>query len=820
MRIGLISILLGVLQLASAARQLKADSLVACEDTTGVTVKDFSLLYDHQSHTMYYNASVNLALEGYVYADIDVYIYGLKAISTRLNPCEAGSALRELCPVTSGRIDIESKSELGEDIASQIPGVAFTVPDIDAFAVFKVRNISTAEELSCLYVEIQNTKSVEQTAVKWVTAVLSGLGLLISAVMIFLGTSIDSQNVSAVTVMMLSYFQSMVFLDMEAVQRVPPIASAWCNNIAWSMGVVYARFLESIYRWYVASTGGSPTAYHQYSVNMVLVQKLRKRGEEFLGKVSGRSIEYLQSLSHGWFTPEGEKSHIGRAASLSQQISEAAYWKHADEMAENLQPVHELSKRVSAPRNFPTTFSSTDYLKVYRGIERLAYKSGLEVTSVVMVTYTIFIFVCVCVVFVYACLWLLMWAITRQERRQEKLEMPEKEEEAYANTSMQAMPDQSSVHNSTYDESMRGSMDGLRDPGMRDQEAGPDNVSTTFTAFEGSHKSRIVFLFNLLPALLKGTLLKLWFVALPAIMVFSMWEWTHVDSPAVVVVSVFMLIVCLALLAVNAVKVFFIARRSQQELGTPAYLLYSNPKTLQKYGYLYTMFDARYYWFGAVYVAYNIVKALFIAFSQKSGKTQALALFIIELAMCIAVGVLKPFLSKAVNGIQITAHVVITINACFFLFFSNLMTQNLIISGVMGVIFFILNAAFSTVLLLYIIIYSCLCAFWHAKGTTKREHVAKDERNSFILDNNGQVAEDADELHALGHAAEADHEGGVDPHDAEWFNHENTNPFDADTRTNTMDSAYSSNNGVFHDPGHSAHESQASFGIDEPWKKR
>lgn len=770
MKFSFITFLLSLVQFTAAVRELMADTLVPCLNSDGITSRNLSVIYNHEEKKLYYNASITVDFEGEIYADIVVYIYGLRAISTTIKPCEGNGLLKNMCPVYAGQIDIESQSDLGS-IANDIPGIAFTVPDIDAYAVALVRDVDTSELRACARIEVQNTKTVEHTAIKWVTACLSGVGFFVSALFVFMGTSLDSQSISAVTVLMLQYFQSVAMTDMQAVERVPPIASAWAENVVWSVGIVYAKFLEKIVRWYVQATGGNPATYLTYNTIPVLPQRLKKRSVDMVNKImSPRSREWLKQSYDSFLTPEGELT------------------LNTEEMSNS------LMKRANDDANVLGS-DTTNNLIVYRGIDRLAFEQQLEVTSAVITTYIIFIFVCVCVVFIFAVLYGLLMSSNKKQARQY-----EKEKQ----------------------DPFRGGEEGSLD-------------------FESNKPviSRSAFFYMLLPSLMKGTLLKLWYVAFPSIMVFSMWEWTHVDSAGVVVVSVFMFLICLALVGFNAVRLLFIVRKSINETGSPGFMLYSDPKVLQKFGYLYSMFDVKYYWFGLVYLAFNFVKACFLAFAQKSGQTQALAIFIIELAMFIVVCVFKPFLSKAVNGIQITSHVVTTLNAVFFLFFSNLMTQPLIVNGVMGVIFFILNAAFSLFLLLYIIIYSIWCLVAHRLEGTRADHRPKDDRSSFIYDGVGPTPVGGnEELQALGTAAQADHEeSGNAP---SWYQQtdapygESQNPFEPsilppvapykdesrnslnDSRAGTMTSDNTFN--ALNDFGYNKHrqtESRSSFGLQD-----
>lgn len=714
-----------------AKQALYAQSLVPCLNSSGVTASKFYFSLDRASGKVKYDARVNLEVSGYVYAELQLFIYGLKAINTTIDPCHSSSVLKQLCPLTTGEIDIQGETTLGDSVLSKIPGIAFQVPDADAWGILNVKNLTTHETQACVRIDARNTKTVEQTAVKWVTAVLSGVGILICAVLSYFGSSVTAQHVSATTTLMFSYFQSMVILDMEAVERVPPMASSWAENVAWSVGLVYIKFMQSIFRWYVQATGGTPATFMKYPTKSVLVQRSMDKMKQMTPKVA----EYL-----GFQMSQGHDSGIDTGpVSLAHSLA-----KRKDQGAKE------------------SYVKSTRLVVVYRGIKRVAYKMGIEETGAVLTTWTIFVFICICVAIIFAAVTGTMFLMTR----------------------------------------------------------GPQGRSAHPRMTEYAPKLRNI---------LKGTLLKLLHIAYPSLMIFCMWEWVQQDSAAVITVSVFIFVLTLGILIFNLVRVTLIALKSAREFGTPAYLLYSHPPTLEKYGFLYSMFHSDYfYWMHIVFV-YQFVKACFIAFSQESGMTQALAIFLIELAMLVAICVLKPFLSYAANAINITVQVVMTLNACFFLFFSNLMTQPLIVNGVMGVLFFIINAALSLVLLLYTIIYGAICIYKRPADGTNSGHNVRDDRQSFIMEKQNLDNPEAGELLALGHAAQADHQDYGDSPD--WFESKETgsqfnDPFEppavanatsssSDDRTRTMGSSVSIPvlNDLNTQLGHKASESQTSFGL-------
>ena len=189
-----------------------------------------------------------------------------------------------------------------------------------------------------------------------------------------------------------------------------------------------------------------------------------------------------------------------------------------------------------------------------------------------------------------------------------------------------------------------------------------------------------------------------------------------------------------------------------RDSNNPAALLYGDEYVLNKYGFFYTMFNANHYWWNALLMTYVFVKALFIGFAQASGKTQALAIFIIDLAYFIAIIRYKPYLDRPTNIVNILICTVTLVNSFLFMFFSNLFNQKYAVSAIMGWIFFIMNAAFSLILLLMILAFTTIILF--SKNPDSRFRPAKDDRASFqkhAIPHEGSLNKSvANELMALG----------------------------------------------------------------------
>lgn len=253
---------------------------------------------------------------------------------------------------------------------------------------------------------------------------------------------------------------------------------------------------------------------------------------------------------------------------------------------------------------------------------------------------------------------------------------------------------------------------------------------------------------------LKGIMFRMVLIGYPQMTILCLWEFTQVDSPAEVVLAIFFFFGMTGTLAWAAMKVIRIAKRSVEMHKNPAYILYSDPSCLNKWGFLYVQFRATAYYFILPTLAYIVVKSMFIAFGQNAGTVQAIALVLIEAIILIGASVIRPWMDKSTNTFNIAICAVNFLNAIFLLVFTDVFNQPGIVTGVMGVVFFIINAAFSLVLLILVLI-ATVYAFIR-KNPDSRYQPMSDDRASFIKSQTQLTTE----LDALGATARGDMKGG------------------------------------------------------------
>ena len=211
----------------------------------------------------------------------------------------------------------------------------------------------TGESVACVEAELSNGQTVDQKAVSWTTAVIAGLALISSAVTSGLGHSNTAAHVAANALSLFGYFQAQAFIGMSAV-TLPPIVASWTQNFQWTMGIIRVGFLQNLALWYQRATGGTPS---QILSNLSTVSV----------EVEKRSLEVTKRLIR-----RGAEAFIPRSLGAEKILRRGA--------------------ELLAPRtNSQASTSTGDSAVIVRGIDRVGFRAGIELTNIFMTGYVFFI---------------------------------------------------------------------------------------------------------------------------------------------------------------------------------------------------------------------------------------------------------------------------------------------------------------------------------------------------------------------------------------------------------------------------------------------
>ncbi|KAL3959308.1 hypothetical protein ACCO45_007470 [Purpureocillium lilacinum] len=249
---------------------------------------------------------------------------------------------------------------------------------------------------------------------------------------------------------------------------------------------------------------------------------------------------------------------------------------------------------------------------------------------------------------------------------------------------------------------------------------------------------------------LKGILFRIVLIGFPQICILCFWEFTQADSPAEIVLAAVFSAGMIATLTWGGL---------QSHPHRPPFHRDAQEPSLHP-------FRASAYYFIAPVLCYTVIKAMLVSFGQNNGTAQAIGFVLVEAAALIAASVLRPWMDKSTNSFNIAICTVNFLNACFLLIFANKFGAPLIVVGTVGVVLFVLNAAFSLILLLMVIISTTVTFF--RKNPDARYQIMADDRASFMKSQT--QLNTTTELDALAATARGDKTGYKHPLDLDEDN--------------------------------------------------
>lgn len=278
----LLTILASVLPSVSALRYIESKSLNPCMDNPGFTASLFNVVFTPNNRSLDYAIKGVSTISGKVTADIEIFAYGIRIFRMPFDPCTQ-KGLEGICPMNPGAIqEIHSNFLIEDKDVKRVPGIAYSVPDLDGLVRITINQTLTGQTVACVEAELSNGKTVDLAVIGWVTAVIAGLALIASAVTSGLGHSNTAAHIAANALSLFGFFQSQAIIGMTAVP-LPPIVMAWTQNFQWSMGIIGVGFLQDIATWYQRATGGTPsTLLSTLTTASVQVQKRSVEPEHML----------------------------------------------------------------------------------------------------------------------------------------------------------------------------------------------------------------------------------------------------------------------------------------------------------------------------------------------------------------------------------------------------------------------------------------------------------------------------------------------------------------------------------------------------------
>ncbi|KAI9061654.1 TRP-domain-containing protein [Trametes sanguinea] len=239
------------LRLALSALLLSAPSLVAARDkslfTSSVTycappesllIQQFDIAYFAKNQSIVFNVSAaSVVPNTNVKANLFLNVYGMQPINVTLDICHLfGGAL---CPLPLYNFTGSDSISLPKsvDVASNLPGIAYIVPDLEAYAQLTLTDVKTGEVRACVQSTLSNGWSTRQFAVQWTTGSIALLALAAAIWQSIFGDASSLAPIRLIDIM--SLFQTIGLSGLLAL-NFPSLYRAFTVNFAWSLGLFSA----------------------------------------------------------------------------------------------------------------------------------------------------------------------------------------------------------------------------------------------------------------------------------------------------------------------------------------------------------------------------------------------------------------------------------------------------------------------------------------------------------------------------------------------------------------------------------------------------
>ena len=216
--------------------------------------------------------------------------------------------MRLIAAVPAGTFAAHGSKDIPSEFASQIPGIAFSVPDLDGQATLKLKSADGGKDLACIQSGVTNGKSLELPAVSYIAVGIAGAALLLSG-LASLGSagSVGGHAPTPSFGTVLGWFQSMALNGMMSV-NYPPIYRSFTKNFAFSGGLIPWTQMQTSIDGFRNSTGGNLTTDSvQFLQNATLVYtdgssnttSMMRRSLDFWGQNMGLEIRDVSVDANG-----------------------------------------------------------------------------------------------------------------------------------------------------------------------------------------------------------------------------------------------------------------------------------------------------------------------------------------------------------------------------------------------------------------------------------------------------------------------------------------------------------------------------------------
>lgn len=208
-------------------------SVTYCQPPETLLIQQFDLAYIASNQSIFFNISAaSVEANVNVTANLLLNVYGLNPLNITLDLCNILGGV--LCPLPmynfTGSSSVSLPNSLG--VSGKIPGIAFKVPDLEAFAQLTLTEVTTGNVKACVQATLSNGWSTHQPAVEWATG-----GTVLAALLLAAWQSLSPEAITPFRLLDLIYlYQSIASTSLLSL-NYPSTYRAFTLNFSWAIGL-------------------------------------------------------------------------------------------------------------------------------------------------------------------------------------------------------------------------------------------------------------------------------------------------------------------------------------------------------------------------------------------------------------------------------------------------------------------------------------------------------------------------------------------------------------------------------------------------------
>ncbi|KAK1782129.1 hypothetical protein QBC45DRAFT_403913 [Copromyces sp. CBS 386.78] len=253
---------------------LKTVGFDTCEQDAQVSVQKADITYNNADKTVTFDVVGTSNQVQNVTAHLTVTAYGANIYENKFNPCDAGTFVKQLCPVPAGTFSAKGTQKIPAEFADMVPSIAFQIPDIAAMAKLELLSESTGKNVACIQSEVTNGKTASVPAVSYVAAGVAGAALILTGISAAgaavaggsaaaggaggAASSAGMGTISPSFTEVFGFFQGMAMNGMLSV-NYPPVYRNFAKNFGFSTGVIPWAAMQTSIDDFRGKTGGNLT---------------------------------------------------------------------------------------------------------------------------------------------------------------------------------------------------------------------------------------------------------------------------------------------------------------------------------------------------------------------------------------------------------------------------------------------------------------------------------------------------------------------------------------------------------------------------------